>query len=167
MNIVKLGLLLLLANCSHAMRILSTMYSGSVGAGGGRLNAYPARVRIGTRTVKVYPVALYSDRITAHKFKLIKLKNPKNGKIAYGHVADECSSGDCHDNRYKAHKRHAMLVDVHKTMWKALGLKTYGIHDIKGAFVGSKRYTHKNSSGIRKVTTDDGKKNYLPPKWKV
>lgn len=160
-------LMVLLAKNSTAFNVLATMYRGSLGAAGTNLNQYPTRINMNGRGVDVYPVAVYSDRVQRFKYKVIRLTNKKNGRIAYGHVTDECADGDCHDNKYEARKRGKVLIDLHSTMWKRLDLKSYDIHDLRGKFVGSTRYTYKNSAGIKRVTTSDGRKGYVPYKWKV
>jgi len=160
-------LTILLAKNSLAFNVLATMYRGSLGAAGTNLNQYPTRVNVNGRGVDVYPVAVYSDRVQRFKYKVIRLTNKKNGRIAYGHVTDECADGDCHDNKYKARKRGKVLIDLHSSMWKRLDLKSYDIHDLRGKFVGSTRYTYKNSPGIKRVTTSDGRRGYVPYKWRV
>jgi len=167
MSLIKAILLFALFAKSSAFNVVSTMYSDTTGAAGVKLNAYPARVRLGNRSVKVFPIALYSDRIRTYKYKIIKLRNRKNGRVAYGHVIDECATGDCHENRAYAKKRNAVLVDVHKTMWRALGLSSYGRHMLDGSVQSSKRYSYKNSPEIRRVTTDEGRHGYVPQQWKI
>jgi len=153
---------------ASAFSVLATMYSdGGESAGGAKLNAYPTTIKLGSRSVRVFPIAMYSDRITSWKYKVIKLRNKNNGRIAYGHVVDECASGSCHANRWLARKRGSVLVDVHKTMWRSLGLSKYGIHALEGQLAAHKRFTLKNSPGVRAVMSSDAKHNYLPNKWKV
>jgi len=151
-----------------AFKVFATMYTdNSVAAGGAKLSEYPARIELNARSVNVYPIAMYSDRIATFKYKIVKLHNRKNGRTAYAHVIDECASGDCHENRALARKKGSVLIDVHKSMWNALGLNEYGIHQLEGVVATSKRYTFKNSPGIRRVTSNKAKHNYLPAKWKL
>lgn len=160
---------LLLAPRISAFKILASMYDGSIAAGGVRLHDYPVKVRVpefGGSFVRVYPVALYTDRIKKYKYKLIRLTNPKTKKNIYGHVVDQCATGDCSKNKQKARSQDAILVDVHKKAWKPLGLKTYGLHALEGKLTTSKRYTFKNSN-VNKVTTKDGQHGYVPNMWKI
>jgi hypothetical protein len=160
-------LLFLLAARVTAFDVLATMYRGRLGAGGTDLNKYPTKVAVGGKSVDVYPVAVYSDRVGKFKYNVLRLTNKKNGKVAYGHVTDECADGDCHDNKSLARKRGDVLVDIHSSMWKALKLDSFGIHNLRGSVVTRKRYTYKNSAGIRRVTTKDGMRGYVPNKWKI
>jgi len=157
----------LLAVQVTAFDVLATMYRGRLGAGGTDLNKYPTKVALGSKTVDVYPVAVYSDRVGKFKYNVIRLVNKKNGKVAYGHVTDECADGDCQENTSLARKRGDVLVDIHSSMWRSLKLDSFGIHDLRGSLVTRKRYTYKNSPGIRRVTTKDGLHGYVPNKWKI
>ena len=168
MSFLKSIVYFLCVSQAAAFNVLATMYAdNSVAAGGAKLSDYPTRVKLDARAVNVFPIAMYSDRISTYKYRIVKLRNKKNGRIAYGHVVDECASGDCHKNKWLARKKGAVLIDVHKSMWRALGMTKYGIHALEGHVASKKRYTFKNSPGIRQVTSSEGKHNYLPPKWKV
>jgi len=149
------------------VNVLATMYRGSIAAGGARLNSYPTSIKTSYGTVPVYPVAVYTDRVRDLKYKIIKLKNKSNGATAYGHIIDECADGDCSDNKHKARKSGKILVDVHSSMWKALKLKKYGIHNLSGSFLRNRRYTYKNSPGVKRVMTKEGLKGNVPNIWKI
>lgn len=162
-----LPIFFLLATQVTAFDVLGTMYRGRIGAAGTDLTKYPTKVTVGKKEVPVYPVAVYSDRVGSLKYNVLKLTNKKNGKSAYAHVTDECADGDCLQNKNIARKRGDVLVDIHSSMWDALNLDSFGIHDLRGSVVTRKRYTYKNSAGIRRVTTKDGLRGYVPNKWKV
>ena len=159
--------ILLLATRARAFKALATMYSGTLGAAGTRLEQYPARVKLGSKSVEVYPIAVYTDRVNTYKYKIIRLKNKKNGKKIYGHVTDECADGDCHKNKSLARRQGKVLIDVHRTAWKKLGLKSFGIHSLDARVASGKRFSYKNSPGIRKLTTKVARRGWVPKKWTV
>ncbi len=160
-------LILLVAKNSLAFDVLATMYRGTLGAAGTNLHKYPTRVNTNGKTITVYPIAVFSDRVRKYKYRVIRLTNKKNGRIAYGHVTDECRDGDCSKNKTKARKNGDVLIDIHSSMWKSLDLESYGMHKLQGSVISSKRYTFKNSPGIKRVTTSKGRKGYVEKKWRV
>ena len=145
-------------------RAIATYYTGSVGAGGVNLNKYPSknvylpRIR---KSVKLFPVAVYSDRVRNMKYQVVQLR--KNGKSIYGHVVDECADGDCHHNSQIARRAGAVLFDLHRSAWKAMGFKSPTIEKkLVYKIVG--KITRKNRA-IGDLVTSDGKKNYVPRMW--
>ena len=159
--------LLLLATRARAFQAIATMYRGTLGAAGTRLEQYPARVKLGSKSVLVYPVAVYTDRVNTFKYKVIRLENKDSGKTIYGHVTDECADGDCHENKSLAHRQGKVLIDVHQTAWEKLGLNSFGIHELDARVASGKRFSYKNSPGIRKLTTKAARRGWVPNKWKV
>lgn len=147
--------------------VLGSMYSDTGAAAGGvRLATYPFRVPIASKhkRVKVYPVAVYTDKVTSWKYKVLKVRNPAKNKFIYVHVVDECSSStsSCRSNKHKARASGKMLLDIHQRAWKALGIaESYGLHSLKASRVG--KVTRKQ---IPKFLTSDGKKDYVPHLWK-
>jgi len=146
-------------------KAIATYYTGNVGAGGVWLNKYPSkRVYIHNihRSKRLYPVAVYSDRVRKLKYSVIKLK--KGHRKIFAHVVDECASGDCHVNRWIAKKRGAVLFDLHRTTWRAMHFKSPTIvKNIRYTIVG--KATRKNKS-IFPLLTKDGRQGYVPKKWK-
>lgn len=143
---------------------LATYYTGSTGAGGVSLNKYPSKYvyihRI-KKSVRLYPVAVYTNRVSKMKYKVVRLK--KGSKQIFGHVVDECADGDCHKNKYIAEKDNAVLFDLHKSAWKAMGFKTPTVErGILYTIVG--KITRHNDS-IKGLLTKDGLSDYVPKKW--
>jgi len=145
-------------------KAIATYYTGNEGAGGVWLNKYPSnRVYIHSirKSVRLYPVAVYSDRVRRLKYSVVQLK--KGNRKIFAHVVDECASGDCHTNRWIAKKRGAVLFDLHRTAWKAMHFKTPTIvKNIRYTIVG--KVSRKNKSILR-LLTQDGRQGYLPNKW--
>ena len=152
---------------SYALRqgkAIATYYTGDVGAGGVSLNEYPSkyvyihRIR---KSVKLYPVAVYSTRVRNLKYRVVRLK--KGSRQIFGHVVDECASGDCHTNKYIASKSNAILFDLHATAWKAMKFKRPTIErGLMYTVVG--QITRCNKS-IKNLLTKDGRQGYVPQKW--
>jgi hypothetical protein len=148
-------------------RVLGSMYSDTgASAGGAMLQWYPIRSRldgVGSR-VKIYPVAVYTDRVHRYKYRVLVIKNPSTKKKIYAHVIDECSkrSWSCTKNKRLARKLGRVLIDIHTSGWKALGLSRYGLHPLKAGTVDT--LSRKNSV-VRSVLTSDGKKGYVAKGW--
>lgn len=160
--------MLCLGSPVHAFRVLGSMYADTgESAGGAILNKYPVRPYVDGvhKKVKIYPIAVYTDRVHRWKYNIMILKNPKTKQKIYGHVIDECwqGSSSCKKNKRLARKSGRMLVDIHKSAWKALGLKSFGLHHLKAGYVDT--LSRKNKA-IRKVLSSDGKKGYVAKGWK-
>ena len=145
-------------------KAIATYYTGTIGAGGVSLNKYPSKYvyihRI-KKSVRLYPVAVYSNRVQKMKYKVVRLK--KGTKYIFAHVVDECADGDCHKNRYIAKKNNAILFDLHRSAWKAMGFKTPTIErGLLYTIVG--KITRHNGS-IKGLLTREGQSDYVPKKW--
>jgi len=152
----------------YGFRVLGSMYAdGGESAGGAFLNKYPVHPYVNGvhKKVKIYPIAVYTDRVDHWKYSVMILKNPKTNQKIYGHVIDECwqGSSSCKKNRRLAKKSGRMLVDIHKSAWKALGLKSVGLYHLKAGYVDT--LSRKNRV-IHKVLSSDGKKGYVSKGWK-
>lgn len=145
-------------------KAIATYYDDSEGAGGVWLNKYPSkRVYIHKirKSVRLYPVAVYSDRVRRLKYKVIQLK--KGSTRIFAHVVDECGSGDCHTNKWIARKRGAVLFDLHRSAWNAMRFKEPRIiYGITYTVVGT--ISRKNKS-IDRLLTKDGRQGYVPGVW--
>jgi hypothetical protein len=153
--------------CS-GFRALGSMYSDvGASAGGAVLQWYPIKSKVDGvgSPVKIYPVAVYTDRVHRYKYRVLVIKNPITKKKIYAHVIDECSdkSSSCKKNKRLARKRGRILLDIHRSGWKALGLSRYGLHPLKAGTVDT--LSRKNSV-VRSVLTNDGKKGYVAKGWK-
>lgn len=161
--------MLTLTSPGGAFRVLGSMYSdGGESAGGAYLNKYPVRPYVNSlnKKVKIYPIAVYTDKVHDWKYTVMVLKNPKTKKKIFGHVVDECwrGSSSCKKNRRLARKSGRMLVDIHKSAWKALGLKSFGLHNLKAGYVDV--LSRKNRVIRNTVLSQDGKKGYVAKGWK-
>ena len=160
-------LALLYTQITHGLRrgkAIATYYTGTIGAGGVSLNKYPSKyvyVHKIRKSVRLYPVAVYSTRVKNLKYRVVRLKKGKR-KI-FGHVVDECADGDCHKNKYIATKSNAVLFDLHKKAWNAMRFKTPTIERGLTYVVVGKISRH--NASIKNLLTDDGRKGYVPEKW--
>lgn len=159
---------LALAPSAAGFRVLGSMYSDKgESAGGAVLDRYPILPWIpgAHRRARLYPVAVYTDRVRRWKYSVIVLKNPNTKKKIYGHVIDECpkTSQSCRKNMRLARTMGRTLVDIHKSAWRALGLKRYGLHTLKAGYVNT--ISRKNRA-MRPVLSQDGKKGYVAKGWK-
>lgn len=149
--------------------VLASMYSDyGESSGGTLLWKYPQRgvyLPKVDKKVTIYPVAIYSDRVQYWKYRVLVLKNPKSNKRIFAHVVDECprDSSSCRENKQKARKTGRILVDVHRSAWKALGLKRYKLHKLQAKYINT--ISRKNGS-IKPVLSRDGIKGYVPTPWK-
>jgi len=153
--------------CS-GFRVLGSMYGDTgASAGGAMLQRYPIKSKVDgvNSRVRIYPVAVYTDRVQQMKYRVLVIKNPKSKKKIYAHVIDECSktSSSCVENKLLARKKGRILIDIHKSGWKALGLSRYGLYQLKAGTVDT--LSRKNSV-VRSVLTTDGKKGYVTSNWK-
>lgn len=168
MNKVLIFVLLLVARDVWSFKILGSMYADyNEAAGGAGLWKYPLRTRLpySKKRVSIYPVAVYSDKVKFWKYKVLKIKNPKTKKYVYGHVVDECpySSSSCSENKWKARRRGMILIDIHQSAWRPLGLKRMDLHKLKGKHVYTISRTNK---AMKPVLTTDGEKGYVKSLWK-
>jgi len=158
---------LLVGECwtASAIPVLGSMYSDwGEGAGGIYLWKYPLKINVSKKKrISLYPVAVYTDKVNAWKYKVLRVRNKKRNKVIYAHVVDECSSttSSCRTNKKEARGSGKMLLDIHQRAWKALGIEnSYGLHLLDAEKVGT--------LGRRKlghVLTSDGKKGYVPSRW--
>jgi len=152
----------------HAFPVLGSMFTDSgVTAGGAILDKYPIMPYLPNAhtRVKVYPVAVYTDRVSTWKYKVLVLRNPKTGKKVYVHVVDECSdsTSSCRKNKRLARQSGRILVDIHKSAWRALGLKTPGLYNLKAGYVNT--ISRKNGA-MKPVLSNEGKKGYVAKGWR-
>ena len=144
---------------------LTTMFTDSEGAAGVLLDRYPYQMRMqsaGKRTV--FPVAVHTKDVSRYKYKILEIRS--GARRVFAHVVDECAAGDCDTNYRKARNAGATLLDLHKTMWSALGLKKMDIHKMKArvvAYVPPKR----GKGQMAPVLTADGRRGYVPNNWKI
>jgi len=146
---------------------LSTMYTGGVGAAGVNLNRYPlSRANVGPKFGRraLVPIAVHTSDVPTWKYRVLEIRSGK--RRVFGHVVDECASGDCPANYSKAKRRGAMLLDLHKTAWNPLGLSKMDTYAMKARVVGYLP-SRRGKGDMAEVLTDDGKKGYVPSKWKV
>jgi hypothetical protein len=165
---LKIVALFLSISPARGFPVLASMYGDSgVSAGGAVLDRYPITPWIpgAHRRARLYPVAVYTDRVRKWKYSVIVLKNPKSKKKVYGHIVDECSktSSSCRKNMKRARQMGRTLVDIHKSAWRALGLKRFGLHPLKAGYVNT--ISRKNGA-MRPVLSNDGKKGYVAKGWK-
>ena len=156
--------LLVLTSEVTSFKILASMYSGSSSSGGVDLSKYPikqATLKNGKR-VNLYPVAVLPGDVKKSKYRVLEIRHGK--KKAYCHVVDTCGSGDCWTNKWKAKRLGRMLVDVHQSAWKPLGLGKFTLHRLDAKWTRTK--IDRNSKAIKQVITSDGKHDYVPPRWK-
>jgi hypothetical protein len=85
----------------------------------------------------------------------------------FGHVVDECASGDCHSNNWIAEKKGRLLLDIHKTAFQALRMPNWDTYTMCARVVGRVRPVGQGKKMLRRVLTPDGKKGYIPTKWSV
>ena len=166
MRAILLCVLSLLAMAPEAssFKILASMYCGSSSSGGVDLSKYPikqATLKTGKR-VNVYPVAVLPGDVKKSKYRVLEIRHGK--KKTYCHVVDTCGSGDCWSNKWKAKRLGRMLVDVHQSAWKPLGLSKFTLHKLDARWTRTK--IDLKSNAIKQVITSDGRHGYVPPKWK-
>lgn len=147
------------------LRILATQFPGyqDASAGGAAMHKYPIKARVGGKKVTVYPAAVYSTRVKKFKYRVLRLHNPETRRRIYVHIVDECdaSSSDCRRNFKRARRTGRELLDLHWTAWKPLNLKRFGLHRMQGKVIGTLP-----RSKIQQALTYDGKKGWVPKKWK-
>jgi len=160
-------LMLMFTHASHGLRrgkAIATYYTGDIGAGGVLLNKYPSKyvyIHKIRKSVRLYPVAVYSTRVKNLKYRVVRLK--KGTRKIFGHVVDECADGDCNKNKYIATKSNAVLFDLHKKAWKAMRFKKPTIERGLTYIVVGK--ISRNNKSIKNLLTKDGEKGYVPQKW--
>ena len=144
-------------------KALVTHFTGSVGAGGVALKRYPTAMWIPRfqKKKRVYPGAVYTSFVSQLKYAVLELK--AGSKRSYVHIVDECADGDCHKNNWQAKKKNALLIDLYRSAWRSLGLGKPGIKMIRYRKVGT--VTRKNRA-MWCVMTPDGRKGYVPRRWK-
>lgn len=148
-------------------RSYCTMYSDSIGAAGVYLNRYPIKARVGDAfgTRRLYPIAVYSSDVRAYKYDVLEIRH--GSRRIFGHVVDECASGDCHSNNWIAEKKGRLLLDIHKTAFQALRMPNWDTYTMCARVVGRVRPVGQGKKMLRRVLTPDGKKGYIPTKWSV
>lgn len=149
--------------------VLGSMYDDSgESAGGASLWAYPIKgvyLPKAGKKATLYPVAVYSDKVGFWKYRVISIRNPATKKRIFGHVIDECSknASSCRKNKRIARKTGRVLVDIHQSAWKALGLKRYGLYKLEARYVNT--ISRKNKA-MKSVLTAGGRHGYVPSPWK-
>jgi len=127
-------------------------------AGGAQLWKYPARLpTTNGKSIKVYPAAMYSDRIQKYKYSVFKVQVGK--RTVHVHIVDECADGDCRKNSALARRHGGMLIDIHESALRTLHIGK-SLYTAKIKYIG-KIPRHK----MAKVLSAGGKHNYIPNKW--
>jgi len=82
----------------------------------------------------------------------------------YAHVVYECSNStsSCRKNKKLAKKMGRILVDIHKSAWRALGLRNLGLYNLEARYVNT--ISRKNGA-MKPVLSKDGKKGYVAKGW--
>ena len=144
-------------------KALVTHYTGGVGAGGVSLHRYPTTMYIPRfqKKKRVYPGAVHTSFVSQLKFSVLEIT--AGSRRSYVHIVDECADGDCHRNNRHAKKKNALLIDLHASAWRSLGLGRPGMKLIRYRKVGT--VTRKNRA-MWCVLTPDGRKGYVPRQWK-
>lgn len=135
-----------------------------IGAGGVNLFKFPYRLRINNKfgTRLIYPVAVPTKDVRYYKYKILQIQN--GSKTVFAQVVDECASGDCASNTKKAQSRGAKLIDIHKTMFSAIGVpRGDGEMMMKARIVSS---GGKRDAQMSSVLTSDGKRGWVQSHWK-
>lgn len=135
-----------------------------LGAGGVNLFRFPYTRRIndkfGTRTV--YPIAMPTKDIRYYKYKILQIQN--GSKSVFAQVVDECADGDCPSNAKEAASKGMKLVDIHKTMFSAIGVPRGDKKmKMKARIVSS---SGKRDAQMSSVLTSDGKRGWVESHWK-
>jgi hypothetical protein len=144
-------------------KALVTHFTGSVGAGGVALNRYPTNMYIPRfqKKKRVYPGAVHTSFVSQLKFAVLEVT--AGSRRSYVHIVDECADGDCHANSRHAEKKRALLVDLHASAWRSLGLGKPGRKLVRYRKVGT--VTRENRA-MWCVLPSDGRKGYVPRRWK-
>lgn len=145
--------------CAARKTLVSVFSHYNVGAGGTNLWKYPAKISLNGRRVQVFPVAVHTSRVSSLKYKVLLMKH--KSKKAYLHVVDECRSGDCRANNNKARRNGQVLLDVHKSAMKKLGL-SWTLQKATFDVVGTVPIKKLPAS----IVSPDARKGYLPRLWK-
>jgi hypothetical protein len=135
-----------------------------LGAGGVNLFRFPYTRRIndkfGTRTV--YPIAMPTKDVRYYKYKILQIQN--GSKSVFAQVVDECADGDCPSNAKEAASKGMKLVDIHKTMFSAIGVPRGDKKmKMKARIVSS---GGKRDAQMSSVLTSDGKRGWVESHWK-
>lgn len=146
---------------TYAQKALVSVFADyGVGAGGTYLWAYPSTVRIKGRQVRVYPVAVHTSLVSKYKYDIFRLKYKK--RTIHVHVVDECASGDCKKNNRQARRSNAVLIDLHQSAMNALRMYKWSLYSMRFKKIG----TLKRSKIPKRVLSPDGRKGYVPRRWK-
>jgi hypothetical protein len=134
------------------------------GAGGVGLFKFPYTRHIndtfGTRTV--YPIAMPTKDVRYYKYKILQIQN--GSKSVFAQVVDECADGDCPSNAKEAASKGMKLVDIHKTMFSAIGVPGGDKKmKMKARIVSS---GGKRDAQMSSVLTSDGKRGWVESHWK-
>lgn len=156
----KIFLCMLLITGVHTKKALVSVYGDyNVGAGGTKLWKYPAIIRVNGKSVRVFPAAVHSSLVSSYKYKVLKIQH--KSKTGYVHIVDECARGDCGSNSQKARRHDAILIDIHKSAMKRLGL-SWTLQDARFRAVGTVRL----NKLPRGLVSCEASKGYIPKKWK-
>jgi len=156
----KLFLCLIFITGVYSEKALVSVYGDyGVGAGGTNLWKYPATIRVNGKSVQVFPAAIHSSLVSSYKYKVLKIRH--KSKKGYVHIVDECARGDCRSNHKDARKKNAVLIDIHQSAIKRLGL-SWTLQDARFQTVGRVRL----NKLPRGIVAHGASKGYLPKKWK-
>lgn len=145
----------------HAQKALVSVFAHyGVGAGGTYLWAYPSKVRVKGRQVRVYPVAVHTSLVPKYKYDIFQLRY--NKRTIHVHVVDECASGDCKKNNRRAQRSNAVLIDLHQSAMNTLRMYKWTLYRMQFKKVGTVR----RSKIPKRVLSPDGRKGYVPRRWK-
>lgn len=157
---LKVLFLFLLTSVAVAKKALVSVFSdGGVGAGGTYLGMYPTKIPVQGRRIRVFPAAVHSSMVSAYKYKVLRIKH--KSKTGYVHIVDECAHGSCHSNHAKARRKGGLLIDVHQSAMRQLGLK-WTLQDASFTTVG--KVSLNKIPGY--IVSGEAKKGYLTRKWK-
>jgi hypothetical protein len=134
-------------------------------ASGSLLHKYPAKLCLERSScLRVYPAAVHTNMVRKFRYKVLLLKNPKTSKSLFVHITDECdkNTSSCARNHKKAKRMGGLLIDLHQTGMKPLGIRSWSLYKMKYRTVG-----RIPPNKMERVLSYDGKKRYVPSAWKL